>query len=87
MCSLYSTEQNDFEIEGQEWSVLTRQFKDSHFHNNVTDSDSQSLTQNAVIFYTVMLREIFQRVTSSLCRKQKPMLPGINMKKQLLFTP
>lgn len=59
MCSLYSTEQNDFEIEGQEWSVLTRQFKDSHFHNNVTDSDSQSLTQNAVIFYTVMPREIF----------------------------
>lgn len=36
MCSLYSTEQSDFQIEGQEWSALTRHFKDSHFHNNVT---------------------------------------------------
>lgn len=24
MCSLYFTEQDDFEIEGKEWSVLTR---------------------------------------------------------------
>lgn len=43
MYSLYSTEENDFEIEGQEWSVLTRQFKDSHFHNNVTDRFRQSI--------------------------------------------
>lgn len=60
MCNLYSTEQNDFEIEGQEWSVLTRHFKNSHFHNNVTYRFRQLiLTENAVIFYTVMLGKIF----------------------------
>lgn len=60
MCNLYSTEQNDFEIEGQERSVLTRHFKNSQFHNNVTYRFRQLiLTENAIIFYTVMLGEIF----------------------------
>lgn len=43
MCSLYSTEQNNFEIEGKEWLVLTRQFfKNSHFHNNMKYRDLDS---------------------------------------------
>lgn len=30
MCNLYSTEQNDFEIEGKEWLILTRDILKIH---------------------------------------------------------
>lgn len=42
MCSLHSIKQNDFEREGKEWPVLTRDTKKSHFYNNVAYRDLDS---------------------------------------------